>query len=157
LKSIVVEWKNGKPEGRVEIVDGACAEACGPLSLYVERGRWFSHLTFFCRDSLLGPLYLIFQEVIDPNEKVADLLVNYHTELMCTHNVAFSQPYYSPHPWVHLRRGEVKAFLKSYYNSFVSLADRETFTFWEHYPGVGSPHKTHEEGWFLMQTQWMLD
>ncbi|MEM2930912.1 MAG: hypothetical protein QW797_08665, partial [Thermoproteota archaeon] len=66
------------------------------------------------------------------------------------------QPYYSPHPWVHLRRGEVKAFLKTYYNSFVSLADRETFTFWEHYPGVGSSHKTHEEGWFLMQTRWML-
>ncbi|MEM2941116.1 MAG: hypothetical protein QW304_06175 [Thermoproteota archaeon] len=132
------------------------AEARGPLSLYVERGRWFSHLTFFCRDSLLGPLHLIFQEVIDPNEEAADMLLNYHTELMYTNNVAFSQPYYSPHPWVHLRRGEVKAFLKTYYNSFVSLADRETFTFWEHYPGVGSPHKTHEEGWFLMQTRWML-
>ena len=35
------------------------------------------------------------------------------------------------------------------------LADRETYTFWEHYFHA-SPHKTHEEGWFLMQTRWML-
>src|SRR5207249_4573088 len=70
-------------------------------------------------------------------------------------NVAFSQPYYSPHPWVHLRRGEVKQFLKAYYNGFASLADRETYSFWEHYFHA-SPHKTHEESWFLMQTRWML-
>ena len=132
------------------------AEARGLLSLYAERGSWFSHLTFFCRDSLLGPLHLIFQEVINPNEEAANLMMSYCTELMHTRNVAFSQPYYSQHPWVHLRRGEVKAFLKSYYNSLASLADRGTYTFWEHYPGVGSPHKTHEEGWFLMQTRWML-
>jgi hypothetical protein len=35
------------------------------------------------------------------------------------------------------------------------LADRETYTFWEHLYHA-SPHKTHEEGWFLMQTRWML-
>jgi len=125
------------------------------MSLYADRGTWFSHLTFYCRDSLLGPLHLIFQEVIDPNEKAADYLLNCCTELMHERNVALSQPYYSQHPWVHLRRGEVKAFLKAYYNS-LSLADRETYSFWEHYPGTGSPHKTHEEGWFLMQTRWML-
>jgi hypothetical protein len=132
------------------------AEARSLLSLYAEKGNWFSHLTFFCRDSLLGPLNLIFQEVIDPKEQLADHLVNYYAELMHERNVAFSQPYYSQHPWVHLRCGEVKAFLKAYYNSLASLPDRETYTFWEHYPGVGSPHKTHEEGWFLMQTRWML-
>ena len=132
------------------------AEARGLMSLYAEKGNWFSHLTFFCRDSLLGPFHLIFQEVIDPKEKAANHLVNCCTELMHERNVALSQPYYSQHPWVHLRRGEVKAFLKTYYNSLASLSDRETYSFWEHYPGVGSPHKTHEEGWFLMQTRWML-
>jgi hypothetical protein len=74
---------------------------------------------------------------------------------MTQRNVAFSQPYYSRHPIVHLRRGEVKPFLKAYYNTLSSLADRETYTFWEHYFGA-SPHKTHEEGWFLMDTRWML-
>jgi hypothetical protein len=56
---------------------------------------------------------------------------------------------------MHLRRGEAKPFLKTYYNTVASLADRETYTFWEHFFGA-SPHKTHEEGWFLMQTRWML-
>ena len=29
--------------------------------------------------------------------------------LMLRNGVAFSQPYYSRHPWVHLQRGETKA------------------------------------------------
>jgi hypothetical protein len=74
---------------------------------------------------------------------------------MSLRNVAPSQPYYSRHPEVQLARGEVKAFLKAYYNAFSALADRETYSFWEHFPGA-SPHKTHEEGWFLMETRWML-
>ena len=45
---------------------------------------------------------------------------------------------------IHLRRGEVKPFLKAYYNAVASLADRQTYTFWEHYFHA-SPHKTHEE------------
>ncbi|WP_409340485.1 hypothetical protein [Paenibacillus sp. MBLB4367] len=127
----------------------------GPLSLYAEGGNWYTHGSFLSRDSMLGPMYLLFQEVIDPRERAADYLIHYHNELMFTRNVAFSQPYYSTHPWVHLKRGEVKPFLKAYYNTFAGLADRETYTFWEHYYQV-SPHKTHEEGWFLMQTRWML-
>jgi hypothetical protein len=56
---------------------------------------------------------------------------------------------------VHLLRGEVKPFLKAHYNTVAALADRQTYTFWEHYFHA-SPHKTHEEGWFLMHTRWML-
>ncbi|BBI32736.1 glucosidase family protein [Cohnella abietis] len=130
-------------------------EARGPLALYVEQNNWFTHGTFMGRDSMLGPMYLIFQEVIEAKEIAADFLVQYHNELMLTRNVAFSQPYYSVHPWVHLKRGEVKPFLKAYYNTVSGLADRETYTFWEHFYQV-SPHKTHEEAWFLMQTRWML-
>ncbi len=127
----------------------------GPVMLQADGGSWDSHGTVATRDSLLGPIYLIFQEVIDPNEPAASFLISSHNELMTIRNAAFSQPYYSRHDWAHLRRGEVKPFLKAYYNEFASLADRETYTFWEHYFG-GSPHKTHEEGWFLMQTRWML-
>jgi hypothetical protein len=88
-------------------------------------------------------------------EAAAGFLLNFHNDLMTKRNVAFSQPYYSRHPVCHLRRGEVKPFLKAYYNTVASLADRQTFTFWEHYFGA-SPHKTHEEGWFLMDSRWML-
>lgn len=131
------------------------AEHRGPLSVNGEGGKWLTHGSAVARDSLLGPLYLVFQEVVQPDEAAAAFMLNYHHELMCTRNVALSQPYYSIHPWVHLKRGEVKPFLKAYYNGFAGLADRETYTFWEHF-WHASPHKTHEEGWFLMQTRWML-
>jgi len=127
----------------------------GPVSLYAEGGKWLTHGSAVARDSLLGPLYLAFQEVIGADEPETDFLLSFHGELMCSRNVAFSQPYYSIHPWVHLKRGEVKPFLKAYYNGFTGLADRETYSFWEHF-WHASPHKTHEEGWFLMQTRWML-
>ncbi|MCX6623125.1 MAG: hypothetical protein NTY38_19070, partial [Acidobacteria bacterium] len=127
----------------------------GPLALYTAEGSWYTHGSMVSRDSLLGPLYLVFQEVVDPDEPVAGDLLNFHSDLMTENNAAFSQPYYSRHPIVHLRRGEVNAFLKAYYNTVAALADRETYTFWEHYFHA-SPHKTHEEAWFLMETRWML-
>lgn len=146
----------------VPLGDGSWVPTCppwvghkGPVSLYAEGGKWYTHGSFVARDSILGPLYLLFQEVIRPDDPAADWLLNYHVELMHASNVAFSQPYYSIHPWVHLKRNEVKAFLKSYYNTFSGLADRETYSFWEHFY-YASPHKTHEEAWFLMQTRWML-
>lgn len=129
--------------------------ARGPLCLYAEYQPCYTHGTFMGRDSMIGPLYLIISEVLDAREQMGDWLLNYHAELMTDHNAAFSQPYYARHDLAHLQRGEVKAFLKTWYNQFASLADRETYTFWEHYFGA-SPHKTHEEGWFLMQTRWML-
>lgn len=131
------------------------AGGCGLLLLFLDRDKCYTHGTFTVRDSLSSPLYLVLQEVIEPYEDMTSFMMNYHAELMTMRNVAFSQPYYSSHPFVHLKRDEVKAFLKSYYNTFASLADRETYTFWEHY-FYASPHKTHEEGWFLMQTRWML-
>jgi len=127
----------------------------GPVMLEADGGDWDSHGSVATRDSLLGPIYLIFQEVIAPDEPAASFLMSCHRELMTQRNASFSQPYYSRHDWVHLERGEVKAFLKTYFNTVAAMADRETYTFWEHYFG-NSPHKTHEEGWFLMQTRWML-
>jgi len=127
----------------------------GPLSLFADGGRWFTHGSMVSRDSLLGPLYLAFQEVLDPKEPFTDFLLSFHSELMTQRNVAFAQPYYSRHAVIHLRRGEVKPFLMTYYNTVASLADRQTYSFWEHYFHA-SPHKTHEEAWFLMQTRWML-
>lgn len=131
------------------------AEGRGPVGLLIDQCKWFTHGAFAARDSLVGPLYLVVQEVLDACEQSVTWMLGYHNEMMHVRNVALSQPYYSPHPYIHLKRGEVKAFLKAYYNGFAGLADRETYTFWEHYHHA-SPHKTHEEGWFLMQTRWML-
>jgi len=131
------------------------AEYRGPLALHADGGVWFTHGAMITRDSLLGPLYLVLQEVVDAREPAAEVMLQFHNDLMTLHNAAFSQPYYSPHPLVHLQRGEPAAFLKAYYNTVAALVDRQTYTFWEHLYEV-SPHKTHEEGWFLMQTRWML-
>lgn len=131
------------------------AESCGPSVLHVDGSPCNTHGSPVCRDSLIGPLYLVFQEVIAPDEWMGESLPKTHHELCTFRNTGFSQPYYVRHDYAHLRRGEVASFLKTYYNQFAALADRETYTFWEHYCG-GSPHKTHEEGWFLMQTRWML-
>ena len=128
----------------------------GPLCLFAEGGNSYSHMAFTLRDSLHGPLYLVFQEVIAPDEEAVQSLLDYHSELMCTRNVALSQPFYSRHDLVHLKRGEVKPFLKAYYNGLAGLADRETYTFTETFFPNHKPHKTHEEAWFLMQTRWML-
>ncbi|KPL10406.1 MAG: hypothetical protein AMS26_21485 [Bacteroides sp. SM23_62] len=130
-------------------------EATGPLALFADPGNCYSHGTFTTRDVLLGPLYLVFAEVLDPGEEASKMILDYHSELFYQQNSAFSQPYYSRHAWLQLKRGLVKPFLRTYYTTVSALADRETYTFWEHLYHA-SPHKTHEEGWFLMQTRWML-
>ncbi len=130
------------------------AEGRGPVCLLTD-DNLACYGTFTGRDSLLGPHYLILQEVLSPREPIADWLLEYTADLYHQRNVALMQPYYSEHAMAHLQRGEVKAFLAAFYNGFSGLADRETYSFWETY-GHASAHKTHEEGWFLMQTRWML-
>ncbi len=144
------------PVGKGEWIPSApCwAEYAGPVALFAQGGTCFTHGTFTARDSLTGPLYLLFFEVMPYDDKIADWMIKAHNTLFTIRNAALSQPYYSRHDYIHLLRGEVKHFLKTYYNQ-LALQDRETYTFWEHYFGI-SPHKTHEEAWFLLQTKWML-
>ncbi len=130
-------------------------EAKAMRLMYLNPETFMSHGTFTVSDAMLGPLYLVFCEVLDPEEQASRMLLSYHSDLFYQRNAAFSQPYYSRHNWVQLKLGMVKPFLKTYYNTFSALADRETYTFWEHLYKV-SVHKTHEEAWFLMETRWML-
>lgn len=131
------------------------AEYRGPVCLFAEGGNWYSHAGVTVRDATVGSLWLVFQEVIDWHEPAAGFMMDFLCEYMFMNNVSLGQPYYSRHPWVHLKRGEVGAFLKTYYNCLSVMADRETYTFSEDsYPGAF--HKTHEEAWFLVETRWML-
>jgi hypothetical protein len=130
-------------------------EATALRLLYLNSETFLSHGTFTVSDAMLGPLYLIFCEVLDPGEPVSRMMLNYHQDLFYQRNAAFSQPYYSRHNWVQLKLGMTKPFLKTFYNTFSALSDRETYTFWEHLYKL-SVHKTHEEAWFLMETRWML-
>jgi len=130
-------------------------EAAGLRALYMEPEAFWSHGTVTVSDAMLGPLYLVFCEVLDPDEPAAKMLLDYNSELFYQGNAAFSQPYYSRHNWMQAKLGMTKPFLETYYSTLAALADRETYTFWEHLYKL-SPHKTHEEGWFLMETRWML-
>jgi hypothetical protein len=122
-------------------------ERIGPKSLFFEEG--------YGADALLGPLYLVFCEVLEPGEPASKMMLKYYSELHCKNNSPFSQPYYSRYDWLQLKLGLIKPFLKTYYNIFPAHADRETYTFWEGFIHSAN-HKTHEEAWFLMQTRWML-
>ena len=150
------------PVALVPLADGTWSRTAppwagqpGPLTIDRSGSSWFTHGSITCRDALLGPLWLVAQEVLDPADPVTTELLEFSADLLFHDNTAFSQPYYSPHLLTHLRRGEVGAFLRTYYTMLTSLADPETYSFWEHYFHA-SPHKTHEEAWFLMQTRWML-
>jgi len=131
------------------------AEAKGPRALFLEKEKYYSHGTFTAPDALIGPMYLVFTEVFDISDDITKVILDYHGELFYQNNSGFSQPYYSRHNWIQAKLGMVKPFLKTYYNTLAGLVDRETYTFWEHNHQI-SPHKTHEEAWFLMQTRWML-
>jgi len=127
----------------------------GSLCLHTTGGNWSLGGTTVGRDSLVSTQYLLLDEIIEPDHHYADFILNCMADTFMRNNTAFAQPYYSVHPYANLRRGEVKAFLKEFYNNASSLGDRETYTFWEGY-NYCSPHKTHEEGWFLMRCRWML-
>ena len=131
------------------------AEADGPRALFQKKETFWSHSTFTVADAMLGPMYLVFCEIIDPKSREAGMLLDYHSELFFQGNSAFSQPYYSRHNWLQAKNKMTKPFLNTYYHTFAAHADRETFNFWEHMYKLSS-HKTHEEAWFLMETRWML-
>lgn len=131
------------------------AEGNALRALYHTNETFWSHGTFIDSDILSGPLYLIFCEVIDPESHLAGQLLEYTREIFCQEMTAFSQPYYSRHNWIQLQRREVKQFLRTYYGTVAAQADRQTYSFWEHMYRV-TPHKTHEEATFLMETRWML-
>ncbi len=131
------------------------AEGVGNYHLFCEGLPRFSHGVMHSDDVLGGPLWLAFLEALDPADRRFEDILHSQTELFMTRNVAMSQPNVSRHDIAHLRRGEIRAFLKTYYNLLAAMADRETYTWNEHTHG-GGMHKTEEEAWFLLQTRWML-
>ena len=129
-------------------------EADAPCYMYTTDASNYSHGGFVLKDSLIGPLYLTLTGNLHSTDPITESMMRVNADLLSYDDAPISQPYYSQQNYSYLVRGETKPFLKSYYNMLAGLADRETYTFWEHYYHV-SPHKTHEESWFLMQTRWM--
>ena len=130
-------------------------EYAGGVSRFADGGNWFSHGSFFGRDTLIGALAFALTDLYAPDSDMMTTMLKANQHPATLENAAISQPYYSRHDIAHLRRGEVKLYLKTFYNQFAALQDRQTYTFWEHYYHL-SQHKTHEEAWFLEQCRWML-
>lgn len=66
------------------------------------------------------------------------------------------QPYYCRNAEIYALRDDVKPFVRSYFNTLASLVNTETMWFWEHFNASGAWNKTHETGYFLQQTRFML-
>lgn len=66
------------------------------------------------------------------------------------------QPYYTRNAEIYALRDDVKPFVRSYFNTIPSLLNLENLAFQEHFNGVGAWNKTHETGYFLQQTRFML-
>ena len=129
-------------------------EYTGPCCLYADGGNWYTHGSFVIRE-ILGAAYLILQDALEPEDSLSREILEYTSEFLAINNVCFSQPYYSPHPYGQLRLDQRKLFLQEFYCGLASLADRGTYSFWEHYFHA-SPHKLHEETWFMMRWRWMM-
>ncbi len=66
------------------------------------------------------------------------------------------QPHYARTADIHALRDDVRPFIRTYFNTFPVLLNRENLTFWEHMNHGGAWNKTHESAWFLQMTRTML-
>jgi hypothetical protein len=66
------------------------------------------------------------------------------------------QPHYTRTTDIHALRDDVKAFIRSYFNTFPLLLNRENLCYWEHFNNGGAWNKTHESAWFLQMTRTMM-
>jgi hypothetical protein len=66
------------------------------------------------------------------------------------------QPYYTRNPEIYALRNDRKPFIRSYFNMLASLLNAETLWLWEHFNNTGAWNKTHETGYLLQQTRFML-
>jgi hypothetical protein len=66
------------------------------------------------------------------------------------------QPYYTRNAEIYALRDDVKPFVRSYFNTLAAMLNTEVLSLWEHFHAAGAWNKTHETGYFLQQTRFML-
>jgi hypothetical protein len=129
----------------------------------------------WCYDVELGSHHLIQQGVMDANGPDATAMINHMEDVQFLADGWFDysaaenekdpfdfggfakvQPYYCRNGEIYALRNEVKPFLRSYFNALASLLNTEVLSLQEHFHGAGAWNKTHETGYFLQQTRFML-
>lgn len=126
-------------------------------------------------DVEIGAHYLIPCGVLEPKSKDADWIIEHMEDYWFLYSGmgeypeeenrkdwfnlgGFSklQPYYTRIVEIYALRDEIKPFIRSYFNAIPSLLNTENLSFWEHFHNMGAWNKTHETGWFLVQTRNMF-
>jgi hypothetical protein len=129
----------------------------------------------WCYDVELGSHHLVPQGVLKPASADVDSIMNHMEDVQFFADGWFDypsaenekdpfnfggfakvQPYYCRNGEIYAMRDEVKPFIRSYFNTLPTLLNTEVLSLQEHFHGAGAWNKTHETGYFLQQTRFML-
>jgi hypothetical protein len=66
------------------------------------------------------------------------------------------QPYYARNAEICALRDDVKPYIRSYFNALAAMLSLENLSHWEHFHNIAAWNKTHETGWFLVQSRTMF-
>lgn len=129
----------------------------------------------WCYDVELGPHHLAAQGLLDPTDRQVSWMLEHMEDVQFLSEGWFDypaaasrrhwfdlggfakvQPYYCRAGQLYAARGEVKPFLRTYFNSLAAMLNTETLWLWEHFHNSGAWNKTHETGYFLEQSRLML-
>jgi hypothetical protein len=129
----------------------------------------------WCYDVELGAHQLVPAGVLSPRGREVERMMNHMEDVQFLADGWFDypaatnradwfnlggfskvQPYYTRNAEIYALRDDVKPFVRSYFNTLASLLNPEVLTFWEHFHHHGAWDKTHETGYFLQQTRFML-
>lgn len=144
----------------------------GPTGVLFPRedvGRTFAY------DVELGSHHLVAQGVLEPRDRQVDWMMDHMEDVQFLANgwgeypavenekdpFAYGgfgklQPYYCRNAEIYAMRDDVRPFIRSYFNAMASLLSKEILSFQEHFRMLGAWNKTHETGYFLQQTRFML-
>ncbi len=137
---------------------------------------FFGGVSAIGHDVEVGGSHLIPLGLIDPTSRQADWIINYMEDRWFYIDGLFGaypavesekdwfnyggfaklQPHYARTSDIHALRDDVKPFVRTYFNTFPVLLNKENLSYWEHFNHVGGWNKTHESAWFLEMTRTML-
>lgn len=129
----------------------------------------------WCYDVELGAHQLVTAGILDPNSAEISEMLDHMEDVQFLHDgsgeypaekneqdwfnlggFAKVQPFYCRNAEIYAMRDDVKPFIRSYFNALASLLNTETLWLWEHFHNIAAWNKTHETGYFLQQTRFML-
>lgn len=161
----------------VPLRDGTWVPPC-PSSLYCFglTRDFYGGVSATGHDVEVGGNHLIPLGLIEPDSREAERIIDYMEDRWFLIDGIFGaypaaqnehdwfnrggfsklQPHYTRTADIHALRDDVKPFIRTYFNTFPVLLNRENLTYWEHMNNGGAWDKTHESGWFLQMTRTML-